>query len=138
MSAAISPFDATDGTAGRSAIEELQDLDNLVVNAATVLRGPALEFDDNDWRRMMRANLGAPFALCQAALRRMVPNNRGRIIIVSSIFDRLARPQVAAYVTVKGGLSALTRALAVEFGPRGITVNATAPGYVRTDATRGL
>lgn len=138
LSASAAPFDVADPAAARTAIEGLDSLDILVANAALVLRGPSLDFGDDDWDRMMSANLGSAFALARAALGRMVPRGKGRLIFVSSIFDILARPQVAAYVTAKGGVSALTRALAVEFGPKGVTVNAIAPGYVHTDATHSL
>ena len=131
-------FDATDIDAATQHIRSLESLDVLVFNAATVMRGSSLDFSVDDWDRMMADNLRTPFVLAQTALERMVAHRFGRIIMTSSIFDRLARPEVAAYVTTKGGISSLTRALAVEFGPHGITVNAIAPGYVRTDATREL
>lgn len=138
IAADTAAFDATDQEISRSTIRDLHALDILVISAATVMRAPTLEFSDRDWDKMMIDNLRMPFVLAQAALRRMVHQEFGRVIIISSIFDRMARPQVAAYVTVKGGLSALTRALAVEFGSDGVTVNAIAPGYVRTDATQTL
>jgi gluconate 5-dehydrogenase len=138
QSARHAVFDATDIAAAAEAMERARPIDILVINAATVMHGPSLEVSAVDWQRVVNTDLSTPFFLAQAALRQMVPRRSGRIIVVSSIFDRLARGQVAAYVASKGGVSALVRALAVEFGGAGVTVNAIAPGYVETDATRHI
>jgi gluconate 5-dehydrogenase len=68
----------------------------------------------------------------------MVPAGRGRIIMISSIMGLLARPTIPGYVTAKAGLHGMTRAMAVELAPHGITANAIAPGFVPTDATQAL
>lgn len=136
--ASYQAFDVTDFEQAVSVIGRFARLDILVINAATVWRGPSLDVSQSEWSRVIDADLKTPFMLAQAALRQMLPRRSGRIIMVSSVFDRLARPQMAAYVAAKGGISALVRALAVEFGGRGVTVNAIAPGYVRTPATETI
>jgi gluconate 5-dehydrogenase len=113
-------------------------LDILVNNAGIIPRKPLLETSDADWQAVIDANLTAYFRLSREAARLMVPAKSGRIIMVSSIMGLLARPTIPGYVTAKAGLHGMTRALAVELAPHGITVNAVAPGFVPTDATQTL
>lgn len=113
-------------------------LDVLVNNAGINARGPFVSFDRADWERVLRVNLDAPFAMSQAAARHMASRRSGRIINVASIMGTVARPTVPAYVTSKGGLEAMTKALAVELAPLGITVNAIGPGYVATEMNAAL
>jgi gluconate 5-dehydrogenase len=82
-------------------------------------------------------NLDAPFALARRSARLMA-GRPGRIINVASIMGTVARPTIPAYVSSKGGLEAMTKALAVELGPIGITVNAIGPGYVATEMNTPL
>ena len=84
-------------------------------------------------RTMLEANLVAPFDLARRAAPLMVARCYGRIINISSIAGQIARGDVP-YTASKGGLDALTRALAAELGPIGITANAVAPGYFATEA----
>ncbi|MCH8037884.1 MAG: SDR family oxidoreductase [Proteobacteria bacterium] len=93
---------------------------------------------DADWDRVIETNLTAAFRLAREAAKPMVAQGRGRIINTASIMGTVARPAIASYVAAKGGLVALTRALAVEFGAEGITSNAIAPGYISTEMTAGL
>jgi NAD(P)-dependent dehydrogenase (short-subunit alcohol dehydrogenase family) len=114
-------------------------LDALVNNA--VLAGPhnkgILETSDDDWDVMMAVGLRGVFLCNRAALRRMleqppVGEARGRILSISSQVGVVGVPGCAAYCTLKGGVIALTRQLAVEFGPQQIVVNAIAPGKILT------
>jgi gluconate 5-dehydrogenase len=141
-SAGTLAFDVTDAGAVRTAFGTIRaehgHLDILVNNAGIIPRKPVLETSDDDWQAVIDLNLTAYFRLSREAARLMVPARRGRIVMVSSIMGLLARPTIPGYVTAKAGLHGMTRALAVEFAPHGITVNAVAPGFVPTDATATL
>ena len=113
-------------------------LDILVNNAGINARAPIEEFDTADWDRVLRLNLDVPFAMSQAAARHMIAAGAGRIITTASIMGTVARPTIPAYVSSKGGVEAMTKALAVELGPRGITANAIGPGYVATEMNTAL
>jgi gluconate 5-dehydrogenase len=140
--AGILRFDVTDGPAVQAAFAEIGSrhggLDILVNNAGGTIRKPTLETTDAEWQGVIDADLTACFRLTREALRLMVPRKRGRIIMVSSIMGHLARPTIPAYVAAKTGLHGLVRALAVEFAPHGITVNAIAPGYFPTEANQAV
>jgi gluconate 5-dehydrogenase len=131
-------FDVTDAAAVSGAFAQIERLDILVNNAGIIPRKPVLETTDEDWQSVIDSNLTAYFRLSREAARLMVPQGRGRIIMVSSIMGLLARPTIPGYVTAKSALHGLTRALAVELAQHGITVNALAPGFVPTDATAAL
>lgn len=131
-------FDITDAEAVQTAFAQIDRLDILVNNAGIIPRKPVLETTDEDWQSVIDSNLTAHFRLSREAARLMVPQRRGRIIMVSSIMGLLARPTIPGYVTTKSALHGLMRALAVELAPQGITVNALAPGFVPTDATATL
>jgi gluconate 5-dehydrogenase len=135
-------FDVTDRAAAEAAVQNVVEteggLDVLVNNAAMQHRQPLKELADADWDLVIETNLTSCFVLARAAARHMLGRGQGRIINTASIMGPLARPTVSAYVAAKGGLAALTRALAVELGPRGITCNAIAPGFFITDMNKTL
>lgn len=107
-------------------------LDGLVNNAGRVDEADLLETDDALWAATMDVNLIAPFRLCRAAVPLMLEHGGGAIVNISSIEATHARPRHFPYVISKSGLNSLTRAIAVDFGRRGIRCNTLSPGSVRT------
>ncbi len=105
----------------------------LVNNAGSRADGLAVEMSDEAWESIQDVNLQGPFRLCRAVLPTMIRARFGRIVNISSIFALRRAPGQANYAASKAGLVALTKALAAEVGRRGITVNAVAPGYVKTE-----
>lgn len=106
----------------------------LVANAGTAIAGRALDVTPEQWRATMALNLDAPMMAAQRAARRMIEEGRkGAIVFTASITAEMVERGVAAYSTSKAGLAHLARALALEWGPKGVRVNALAPGYVATE-----
>jgi 2-hydroxycyclohexanecarboxyl-CoA dehydrogenase len=92
---------------------------------------------DEKWDRIMQVNLNGPFYLCQAVLPDMLEAGWGRIVNISSSSAQGGQPYMVHYVTSKAGLIGMTKALALELGPRGITVNTIPPGFIVTPMLRG-
>jgi NAD(P)-dependent dehydrogenase (short-subunit alcohol dehydrogenase family) len=107
----------------------------LVNNAADLTRGTLAETSRERLRRVLAVNVEAAVALCRRVAPAMAQRGWGRIVnVASDTFDRPPGPGLLAYITSKGALIGLTRALAVELGPAGVTVNAISPGLTRTGA----
>ena len=117
-------------------LEEHGRCDVLVNNAAQLGLHTLEQLDLETFRRFERVNVEAPLLLCSRLLPAMAANGGGRVInIVSNTVWAPPGPGMTAYITSKGALLGMTRALAVEWGARNITVNAVAPGLTRTPAT---
>lgn len=108
----------------------------LVNNAAIDNFTPFQEIDDDGWDRIMRINLKGVYIVTQAVLPDMVEAAWGRIVNLSSLGAQAGAPNMVHYTASKGGIIAMTRSLAIEFGPKGITVNAIAPGFIETPMSR--
>jgi NAD(P)-dependent dehydrogenase (short-subunit alcohol dehydrogenase family) len=123
--------EAVEGLA-QAAIERWGSLDIWVNNAARLLVRPLVETSDEDWRGLLRGNLDGYFFGCRAAARHMAERGEGRIVNVTSISGIVGVGGIGAYTAAKGAIMALTKALAVELAPMGVTVNALAPGAIDT------
>lgn len=111
----------------------------IFANSAGVhATSPIMEMSDADWDRVMKINLTGSFICTQVLLEDMIAANWGRIVYISSSSAQTGSPNMAHYVASKGGVIGLTKALAVELGPLGITVNNVPPGSIDTPMLRGL
>lgn len=134
--------DATDRRAlsdgFQETLERLGGLDILIAAQGIAFPRVALEHDIEAWDETLETNLTSVFALCQLAARAMAPAGRGKIVTIASMLSFSGGLNVAAYAASKGGVAQLTKALANEWAPLGINVNAIAPGYIRTSANRHI
>ena len=135
-------FDVCDAAAVEAAIADIEAtigaIHVLVNNAGIARRGFVQDASAEDWRAVLATNLDSAFTVGQAVARRMLPRKAGRIINVCSVMSEITRPGATAYAASKGGLKMLTKGMAVDLGPHGITVNGLAPGYFRTELTQPL
>lgn len=113
-------------------------VDILVNNAGIIRRAPAEEYSDSDWNDVLAINLTAVFQFCRAVAPSMIARRQGKIINIASVLSFSGGILVPAYSASKGGVAQLTKALANEWGPYNIQVNAIAPGYFKTDNTAKL
>jgi len=133
------PFigDVTSAEDRKHLFAQLSRVDVLVNNAGVTFPHPALEYPTEAWDATYQVNLLAPFELCRLAAPRMVSQGHGSIINITSLNAELAFPDNPAYMACKGGLRQLTRSLAIDLGRHGVRANCIAPGYMRTEMTRG-
>ncbi|MEH0467539.1 SDR family oxidoreductase [Streptomyces sp. B21-097] len=113
-------------------------VDILVNNAGTIRRAPAAEHTDADWESVLQVNLSAQFALSRAVGASMVHRGHGKIIFTASLLSFQGGITVPGYTAAKHGVAGLAKALANEWAPHGVNVNAIAPGYIATDNTQAL
>lgn len=133
--AAFVSCDLTDRSSVDGAVEEAASefggLDVVVNSAGAMTRGPITETDDEDIERVLDVNLQGPMRLARAALPELVETN-GTLVNVSSEAAERGIENLPVYCASKGGLNTLTKQLAVEFGPKGVNVNAISPGTTKT------
>jgi gluconate 5-dehydrogenase len=136
------PFDVSDSDSVEKIIprieEEVGPIDILVNNAGIHRRAPLSEMTMEEWTQVIQINLNSVFYISQQVAKRMIPRGKGKIINISSLNAEGARPTIANYCAAKGGLNALTRSMATEWGPHNIQTNGIGPGYFKTDLTRVL
>jgi 3-oxoacyl-[acyl-carrier protein] reductase len=124
----------------RRMISQVEDhfgrIDGLVNNAGVMPSSPLLEMSDDEWDLVIRTDLSGPFYCSRAVVPGMIERGSGAIVMISSRLGQVGWPELAHYSAAKAGLLGLTRSLARELGPRGVRVNAVAPGVTVTDMTR--
>ena len=135
--------DLTESSEAAAAVDAAADalggLDGVVCNAGMIVRRPALDLSLVEWNQVLALNLTSVFAVSQAAARVFVAQGQGgSIVLMASVLAFQGGLNVSAYAASKGGVLQLTRALANEWAPRGIRVNAVAPGYVDNEVTEPL
>jgi 3-oxoacyl-[acyl-carrier protein] reductase len=134
--------DVADSKALAAAIDKVGDqlgrIDILVNNAGITKDGLALRMSDEDWDAVIDTNLKSAFVAIRACARHMMRQKFGRIINISSTSGVVGNAGQANYAAAKAGLLGLTKTIAREFGGKGITCNAVAPGFITTDMTHDL
>ncbi len=132
--------DVTDRTAVEAAVahvaESLGAPTILVNNAGLEQFGPFLKIDLDTWQRVHTVNLTGTYHCCQVVIPHMLDAGWGRIVNISSSSAQGGQPYMAAYVSSKAAVIGLTKSLALEFGPKGITVNTIPPGFIDTPMLR--
>jgi 3-oxoacyl-[acyl-carrier protein] reductase len=114
-------------------------LDILINNAGITRDGLVIRMKDEDWDAVLAVNLGGAFRAARSAIKVLLKQKQGgRIVNIGSVVGNTGNVGQANYVAAKAGLAGLTRALAREVAPRGVTVNCIAPGFIETDMTAGL
>jgi 3-oxoacyl-[acyl-carrier protein] reductase len=140
--AEVVALDVTDGVAAAGVVSDIVArhgrLDILVNNAGITRDQLMLRMKRADWDEVIATNLTSAFTLCQAALKPMLKQRRGRIVAISSVVGQMGNAGQANYAASKAGLIGFCKSLAREVGSRHVTVNVVAPGFIETDMTRAL
>lgn len=138
----VAVADLADPAAPAALVEGIEategKLDILVNNAGFTKDMLALRMDDEAWNAVLEVDLNAPFRLARAALRGMMKRRSGRIVSIASIVGVTGNAGQANYAAAKAGLIGMSKALAQEVAPRGVTVNIVAPGFIATPMTDKL
>ncbi len=122
----------------KSIEQDFGAVDTLVNNAGITRDNLSMRMKPAEWDSVIATNLTAVFSLTQACLRNMMKKRFGRIINISSVVGTAGNPGQANYVAAKAGIEGMGKSLAIELASRGITVNAIAPGFIKSDMTAAL
>ena len=142
--AEILPFDVANNTQTKKAIEQWLATDEqrkieVIVNNAGITRDNLLVFtSEHEWDDVVNTSLKGFYNVTQTLMKHMIMNRYGRIVNIVSLSGLKGVPGQTNYSAAKGGVIAATKALAQEVGKRKITVNAVAPGFIKSDMTKGL
>lgn len=136
------PGDVRESDTAERAVEETVNqfdrLDILINNAGITRDNLLMRMDEEDWQDVMDVNLGGTFHFTKAVTRTMMKQSAGRIINVGSVVGLRGNPGQSNYVASKAGIAGFTKSIARELGSRNITVNAVAPGYIKTSMTEDM
>lgn len=141
LSVSTAVFDVTDAARVREAVDQIEaegPIDILVNNAGMQIRGPLQDYDDRDWRTIMKTNLDSVYFVGQSVAKKMIPRGRGKIINICSVQSELGRPSIAPYAATKGAVKMLTKGMAIDWGPLGLNINGIGPGYFKTELNQKL
>ena len=122
----------------KSISDEFGSVDILVNNAGITRDNLLMRMKDDEWDDIMNTNLASVYKMSKAVLRGMMKKKSGRIISIASVVGAMGNAGQTNYSAAKAGIMGFTKSLAREVGPRGITVNAIAPGFIKTDMTDAL
>lgn len=142
IDARAAAFDVSDFAAVQAAGQALDaagwPIDILISNAGNQNRKALVEMSREEWQKIQDVHVGGAFNCARVFLPGMRARGQGSVVLTSSVSGQSTMPLIGAYSTAKASLSALARAIAVEYGPQGVTANAIAPGFVKTEFTVGL
>lgn len=134
--------DVTDGAAVDGGVAKVLDklgrIDILINNAGITKDGLLIRMDDAQWDRVLNINLRGTFLCTRAVAKHMLKQRRGRIVSIASIVGLIGNPGQANYAASKAGVIGMTKSVAKELASRGITCNAIAPGFIKTEMTEAL
>ncbi len=133
----VSDYEATQ-TAFANILDKFGKVDYLINNAGITRDALLMRMKEEDWDKVVTVNLKGAFNCIKAVVRPMLKQKFGRIVNITSVVAFMGNVGQANYVASKAGLVGLTKALAKELAPKGVTVNAVAPGFIETDMTAGL